>query len=108
MTNRPPEPIYETLPPNHRQVEMINKFWSWDRLFRIGNRVERREERKTRRRERIRGRMERRGLNRRRLAHLRARVRRISRRIERVETRRQEVLRALKMKWLADWDRVSD
>jgi hypothetical protein len=43
-----------------------------------------------------------------RRAHLRARVGRISRRIERVEMRRQEILRALKVKWLSEWDRIID
>jgi hypothetical protein len=87
---------------------MSMKSWTWDRLFRVGNRVERRAARKLRRRERIQRRLERHGPASPRFAHWRARIRRISGRIERVEMRRQEVLRALKMKWLDDRDRISD
>jgi hypothetical protein len=82
--------------------------WTWDRLFRIGNRIERRALRKARRSERVRAKLEREGLPPRRFRHLRARVRRISRRLERLEARRQEVLWGLKAKWLSEWDRLID
>lgn len=86
---------------------MIKTGWTWNRLFRVDDRVERRLLRRSRRRDRIRRKLERQGLAVRRFAHLRARLRRISRRVERVETRRQEILRALKVKWLADRDWIS-
>jgi hypothetical protein len=81
--------------------------WTWNRLFRVEDRVDRRVSRKSMRRDRVRRKLERQGLAVRRFAHLRARFRRISGRIERVERRRQEVLRALKVKWLADRDWIS-
>ncbi len=87
---------------------MIDKVWSWDRLFRVGNRVERRTEHWSRIRERVRARLEKHPRTRRRISYLRARIRRISRRIERVEMRREEVLWALKGKWLSEWDRLID
>lgn len=86
---------------------MSNNRWTWNRLFRAGDRVERRASRRLERRDRIGRRIERSGLTSLRIAHLRARLRRISRRVERVETRRQEVIRALKVKWLADRDLIS-
>ena len=77
-------------------------------MFRVGNRIERRIARISRRWERVRRRLEKRGLAALRMVYLRARVGRIARRIERIEMRRQEVLRALKVKWLSEWDRIID
>lgn len=82
--------------------------WTWERLFRVGDRIERRVIRISRRWDRVRQRFEKNGLAALRRAHLRARIGRISRRIERVEMRRQEILRALKVKWLSEWDRIID
>jgi hypothetical protein len=90
-----------------KEEVMAKMHWTWNRLFRIGNRIERRTSRKSRRRDRVRDMLERGGSAPRRFSRLRTRLRRISRRIERVETRRQEVLRALKRKWLDERDRIS-
>lgn len=82
--------------------------WTWERLFRVGDRIDRRVARISRRWQRVRQRFEKNGLGAPRRAHLRARVGRIARRIERAEMRRQEILRALKVKWLSEWDRIID
>jgi hypothetical protein len=82
--------------------------WTWNRLHRVGDRIDRRVRRISRRWERVSQRLEKNRFAALRMAHIRARVGRMARRIERVEMRRQDVLRALKAKWLSEWHRVID
>jgi len=86
---------------------MRKETWSWDRLFRIGNRIERRNSRKISRSSRIEEKLEKHDLSPNRFRRLKTRIRRLSRRIERLEMRRRDILRHLKTKWLNERDRIN-
>ena len=81
--------------------------YSWDRLFRIGNRIEKRNSRKISRSTRIEEKLEKQDLSPGRFRRLKMRAKRLSRRIERLEMRRRDILRFLKIKWLHERDRIN-
>lgn len=80
---------------------------SSDRLFEIGNRIEKRNSRKISRSRRIEGKLEKHDLSPNRFLRLKVRARRLSRRIEELEMRRQNILRLLKTKWLNEREGIN-
>jgi len=77
-----------------------------DRLYEIGIRIERKNARKTRRSRLVVEKLSWHDLSPHRFRRLKRRAARLSRRLEGLESRRQDILRLLRVKWLKETDGI--